>query len=363
MSAIEACSHIQISKEDEFHQALKVTLINDNKELEIFDHLFKIYWRNPDKMEKVSEILKKLNKSRLNQVPKELTRDNIEDLYKKADEKLNKKNGGTDKNEQLDVSFYSPNELLKKKRFDSYTSYELDDAKKFIREWKWKLPKRKSRRLKLGRVYYKLDIRNTIRKNIFPFQDFNKLVWKELKLKERPLVVLMDISGSMDQYTRILIHFIHTLFVNGNKIEAFTFGTRLTRVTKYIRYKNINETIENINDLVKDWSGGTKIGESVKKFNLKWRKRVLGGGAIVIMITDGWDTGDIKVLNKEFNLLSKSCFRLIWLNPNLGYENFKPLTEGVRVITKHADKLFPIHNLNCLNDLGFFLSNLNKIKR
>ena len=89
----------------------------------------------------------------------------------------------------------------------------------------------------------------------------------------------------------------------------------------------------------------------------------MGGGAIVIMITDGWDTGDIKVLNKEFNLLSKSCFRLIWLNPNLGYENFKPLTEGVRVITKHADKLFPIHNLNCLNDLGFFLSNLNKIKR
>ena len=104
------------------------------------------------------------------------------------------------------------------------------------------ITKKKSRRLKLGHVPYKLDIRNTIRKNIFPFQDFNKLVWKELKLKERPLVVLIDISGSMDQYTRILIHFILYTLVNGNKIEAFTFGTRLTRVTKYIRYKNINET-------------------------------------------------------------------------------------------------------------------------
>ena len=187
--------------------------------------------------------------------------------------------------------------MLKEKRFENYTNQELEEAKKFIHNRKWILPTRKLRRLRSGKIPYKLDIRNTIRKNIFPMQDFIRLNWKQPKIKERSLVVLVDISGSMDHYTKILLHFIHTIHSHNRRIEAFTFGTRLTRISQYLRQKSVNDSLEMINDLVRDWSGGTQIGETIQKFNFKWARRVLSSGAVVIIITDGWDTGNIKLLS------------------------------------------------------------------
>ena len=364
MSAIEASSHIEIHKKQDFKQALQATLISNNKNLFLFNHLFEIYWKNPDKLKKVSSILKKLNKSQSKNLEIKSMKEEIDDIYRKRDDSLNAlDNKDESEVKPLDLSFYSPNELLKKKRFDSYTNQELEEAKKFINNRNWVLSKKRSRRLRRGESAHRLDIRNTIRENIFPFQDFNKLSWKEPKIKERPLVILMDISGSMDHYTRILMHFIHTLYLNGKKVEAFTFGTRLTRITKYIRYRNINDSIEKINNLVKDWSGGTRIGESVKTFNINWSRRVLGNGALVLMITDGWDTGDVKLLKKEFDRLSRSCYKLIWLNPNLGYQDFEPLTKGVQIMIKFVDKFLPIHNLSCLTDLSDILFNMDSFKQ
>jgi len=362
--AITASSHIEIGNREDFRQALKSCFINNHKLSPLFDQLFDIYWRNPDKIENVSDILRKLYESRLAQAEMKSMRERIEDIYQKRVEGFTNQNE-IDVNEEksFDIFLYSPDELLKKKRFDSYTNEELEEAKKFINNRKWVLPKRKLRRLKPGKIDKKLDIRNTIRENIFPSQDFIKLSWKQPKFKERPLVVLMDISGSMDHYTRILIHFIHTIYSSGNKVEAFTFGTRLTRITQHLRQKDINDSIEMINNLVKDWSGGTKIGETLQEFNLLWTRRVLGNGAVVIVITDGWDTGNTTLLNHEFDRLYRSCHRLIWLNPNLGYQDFEPLTAGVQIIMKHVDDFLPIHNLNCLTDLGDLLSSLNYTKR
>ena len=286
-------------------------------------------------------------------------KEQIEDIYQKRVEGFKNNNEENDEQKSFDIFLYSPNELLKKKRFDSYTNEELEEAKKFINNQKWVLPKRKLRRLKPGKSAIKFDIRRTIRNNIFPSQDFIRLSWKQEKIKERPLVVLMDISGSMDHYTRILMHFIHTIYSSGNKIEAFTFGTRLTRITQYLKQKNVNDSIEMINDLVKDWSGGTKIGETVQEFNHRWARRVLGNGAVVLVFTDGWDTGDTKQLSQEFDRLYRSCYRLIWLNPNLGYQDFEPITAGVQIIMKYVDDFLPIHNLNCLTDLGDLLSSLH----
>ena len=359
MLAINASSLIEIENREDFRQALKSCFINNYKLSPLFDQLFDIYWRNPDKLENVSDILKRLYESRLAQAEMKSMKEQIEDIYQKRVEGFKNNNEENDGQKSFDIFLYSPNELLKKKRFDSYTNEELEEAKKFINNQKWVLPKRKLRRMKPGKSAKKLDIRRTIRNNIFPSQDFIRLSWKQEKIKERPLVVLMDISGSMDHYTRILMHFIHTIYSSGNKIEAFTFGTRLTRITQYLKQKNVNDSIEMINDLVKDWSGGTKIGETVQEFNHRWARRVLGNGAVVLVITDGWDTGNTKQLSQEFDRLYRSCYRLIWLNPNLGYKDFEPITAGVQIIMKYVDDFLPIHNLNCLTDLGDLLSSLH----
>ena len=363
MTAIDASSKIDLLNREDFRQALKSCLITDHKFIPLFDQLFDLYWRNPDRIENVSEILRKLYESRLSEEEIKGMKDQIKELYNKRLESLKEKekNIKEDNEEKmLDVFLYSPEEILRSKRFDAYTADELEEAKKFIGQWKWEFGERKLRRLHVGRTPHRLNIRGTIRKNIFPTQDFIELQWKERKTKVRPLVVLTDISGSMDHYTRILLHFIFTIYSVNKHIEAFTFGTRLTRITHYLRQKDVNDALDLTNDSVEDWSGGTKIGETLEAFNRTWARRVLNGGAVVLIISDGWDTGNIKLLKKEADRLHRSCHHFIWLNPNLGYMDFQPLTQGVQAILPHVDKFLPIHNLNSLIELGRVLKQMNK---
>ena len=358
MSAIEASSKINLSNREDFRHALKTCFITNHKMIPLFDQLFNLYWRNPDKIERVSDILRKLNESRLSKAGLSSMKDQVKELYNKQLENFNEKE--SDEEKQFDVFLYSPQEILREKRFDAYTNEEYDEAKDFISRWMWKFGERKLRRLQKGRKSYRLDIRNTIRNNIFPAQDFIALNWKDRKTKQRPLVVLIDISGSMDHYTRILLHFIFTIHSINNHLEAFTFGTRLSRITHYLRQKDANDALEYVNESVQDWSGGTKIGETLETFNRMWARRVLNGSAVVLIISDGWDTGNIDLLSKEVDRLHRSCHRLIWLNPNLGYENFQPLSQGLLAIQPHVDDFLPIHNLNSLTDLLNYLSNLGK---
>jgi len=364
MSAIEASSKIDPSNRYDFRDSLKACFITNHKMIPLFDQLFDLYWRNPDKIENVSDILRRLHLSRSNDAGLPTVKDQVKELYSKRVEGFKDKKDDKEVEEgEFDVFLYSPQEILREKRFDAYTAEEYDEAKKFISRWTLEFGERKLRRLEKGRSPYRLNIRDTIRKNIFPTQDFIQLDWKDRKTKQRPLVVLTDISGSMDHYSRILLHFIYTVHSVNKWVEAFTFGTRLSRITHYLRKKDANDSLELINGSVKDWSGGTKIGETLETFNRIWARRVLSGGAIVLVISDGWDTGNIELLGKETDRLHRSCHRLVWLNPNLGYEDFKPLTQGLQAILPHVDDFLPIHNLNSLIDLVDILSSMDKRTR
>jgi len=364
MSAIEASSKIDPSNRYDFRDSLKACFITNHKMIPLFDQLFDLYWRNPDKIENVSDILRRLHRSRSNDAGSPTVKDQVKELYSKRVEGFKDKKDDTEVEEgEFDVFLYSPQEILREKRFDAYTAEEYDEAKKFISRWTLEFGERKLRRLEKGRSPYRLNIRDTIRKNIFPTQDFIQLDWNDRKTKQRPLVVLTDISGSMDHYSRILLHFIYTVHSVNKWVEAFTFGTRLSRITHYLRKKDANDSLELINGSVKDWSGGTKIGETLETFNRIWARRVLSGGAIVLVISDGWDTGNIELLGKETDRLHRSCHRLVWLNPNLGYEDFKPLTQGLQAILPHVDDFLPIHNLNSLIDLVDILSSMDKRTR
>jgi len=365
MSAVEASSKIDPSNREDFRQALKACFITNHKMIPMFDQLFDLYWQNPDRIENVTDILRKLYESRMSQAEMQSMKDQIKELYHKRVEgfkERQKDSDGNDEEKSLDVFLYSPQEILREKRFDTYSDEELDQAMEFIKKWDWKFGERQLRRLEVGRKQVRLNIRQTIRKNIFPSQDFIELQWKKRKTKPRPLVILLDISGSMDMYTRILLHFIYTLHSYSRNVEAFTFGTRLSRITHYLNKKDVSDAMELVNDTVKDWSGGTRIGETLSSFNLLWGRRVLSGGAVILVISDGWDTGEVDKLDREMDRLHRSCHRLIWLNPNLGYEGFKPLTKGFEVIMPHLDDFLPIHNLNSLLDLGSALADLDKTK-
>jgi uncharacterized protein with von Willebrand factor type A (vWA) domain len=172
----------------------------------------------------------------------------------------------------------------------------------------------------------------------------------------RPLILICDISGSMDRYARLLLRFVHALGQGLEATEVFVFGTRLTRITRELRQRDVDEAITDVVKSVEDWSGGTRIGEAIKTFNYKWSRRVLRSGATVVIISDGWDRGDPELLATEMARLQRSCRRLIWLNPLLGAPGYQPLTQGMRAALPFVDEFLPIHNLHSLQALAELLS-------
>jgi uncharacterized protein with von Willebrand factor type A (vWA) domain len=179
-------------------------------------------------------------------------------------------------------------------------------------------------------------------------------------LKPRPLIVIADISGSMERYTRLLLHFIYGMKSTLTQpVEAFVFSTRLTRITRPLQIRDLDLALKNVGKVVNDWAGGTRIGESLKTFNFEWGRRVLGRGAVVLIISDGWDRGDIELLRHEMARLKRNCYRLIWLNPLLGAVDYEPLTRGIQAALPNIDNFLPVHNLASLEDLANRLADLN----
>ncbi len=174
--------------------------------------------------------------------------------------------------------------------------------------------------------------------------------------KPPPLVILCDISGSMTQYSRMLLHFMHAITNDRDRVHTFVFGTRLTNITRYMRARDIDEALDSVSEKVEDWSGGTRIGTTIAEFNQFWSRRVLGQGAVVLFISDGLDRDAGDGLGVEMERLHKSCRQLIWLNPLLRYDGFEPRSKGIKAILPHVDQFRTVHNLNSLKDLSDVLS-------
>jgi hypothetical protein len=182
--------------------------------------------------------------------------------------------------------------------------------------------------------------------------------WRRRRQRKPPIVVLCDISGSMERYARMLLHFMHAITNDRDRVHTFLFGTRLTNVTRYLRNKDIDVALEQVTDAVVDWSGGTRIGQCLHDFNRDWSRRVLTQGAVVILITDGLDREGGEGLPKEMDRLHRSSRRLIWLNPLLRYDQFEPKSQGIRAILPHVDDFRPVHNLESLAQLTHILRDI-----
>lgn len=250
---------------------------------------------------------------------------------------------------------FSETEALKQKRFDQMSEAELEAARKLLYGLVWNPPKRRTRRLKAGGKE-QLDLRKSFRRSLKHQGELVELEQRSRKHKPRPIVALADVSGSMERYARMLLHFLHAFSLvqtrqGVRQVECFTFGTRLTRITRTLKKSSVDAALSEVGQQVKDWSGGTRIGACLHSFNQTWAKRVLGQGAIVLVISDGWDQGEPELLALEMERLQKSCHRLVWLNPLLGTPGYQPLTRGLVAAMPFIDDFLPIHNLNSLEQL------------
>ena len=233
---------------------------------------------------------------------------------------------------------YSVREVLRGKDFSQFTTQEMQDAKYMMAQLSWGLGRRRTRRLTAG-PGADLDLRTTLRRNMQSGGELLHLSRRRPKDRLRPLVLICDISGSMESYTRMLLHFIHSIARDVERVEAFLFATRLTRITRHLSHKGVDQAVTDVSRSVPDWAGGTRIGEAIKTFNYRWLRRVIRGGAVVLVISDGWDRGEPDMLSQEMSRLQRSCHRLIWLNPLMGSESYQPLTQGMQAALPYVDCL------------------------
>ena len=209
----------------------------------------------------------------------------------------------------------------------------------------------------------RFDLRDTIRRSLHEGGEILTLARRRRMTRPPPLVALCDISGSMSRYAQVLLHFLHAVTNDRDRVHSFLFGTRLTNVTRQLRNRDAEVAFEMLSHLVPDWSGGTRIGEALEGFNQHWSRRVLGQGAVVLLITDGLDRDGAKGLAEATERLRKSCRRLIWLNPLLRYAQFQPKSQGIRAMLPHVDEFRPVHNLASLRDLVATLSDRTPTRR
>ncbi len=352
LDAIRAVDAVGIGSRADFYWTLHAVFVNRRDQRELFDQAFHIFWRKPDLLEKMMQMMLPQFEAGEPAAGEELARRLAEAL---APEKRPGQDEAEDDAEpplELDASLsFSAREVLQHKDFEQMSASEVEQAKALIRKLELPIKPVPTRRFRPDPSGWRVDLRRTLRQSLRGGGAMIDLARKRRRRRHPPLVILSDISGSMERYSRMLLHFMHALTNDQDRVASFVFGTRLTNVTRQLRARDVDLALARVGDLVEDWSGGTRIGHCLHEFNRVWSRRVLGQGAILLLITDGLDRDAGEGLDVEMERLHKSCRRLIWLNPLLRFEGYAPLATGARAIIRHVDDFRPIHNLESLADL------------
>jgi Protein containing von Willebrand factor type A (vWA) domain len=372
----ETLNSIDIRNKEDFYAALKCSLVTRHEQEPIFDQMFDYFWfmrTHLGQKPKESKQGSKRKERQLRLPPNERKRLaehlNASEAYKDLHSEMRaaeRKRAPEDVDERTDNdlgdpigSVYSALEQFRTKDFENYTWEEVQEAKRMMAAMRWHLGTRMTRRKSPARNGNYPDLRRMLRRNIKYGGEMIEFAWRKPKRKPRPLVIICDISGSMSLYSRLLLHFVHTISNGLLNVESFVFGTRLTRITRQLMKRDVDDAVRDVSKAVQDWSGGTRIGDALHTFNYRWARRVLGHGAVVLIISDGWDRGETDVLRTAMDRLQHSCHRLLWLNPLLGSPDYRPLTMGMKTALPFVDDFLPANNLNSLIDLGNLLANID----
>ena len=345
LDALAAASAVDILHRAELYWALHAVLVKRPEDFDLFDQAFRLFWREPQTVnDAMAQMLAHLR------VPREAA------ISRRVAEAWRPPSPGgqtpPERHEVDAVLTFSAAEVLRTRDFDQMSAEELRRAKKIVAQMAVTLRPVRTRRYAPDPHGEALDLARSVRESRKTFGDLAPLRFRTKILRPPPLVVLCDISGSMGRYSEMLLHYLHALLSVHARVQAFLFATRLTNVTRILRRRDPDEALARCGREVQDWSGGTRLRACLHDFNRTWSRRVLGHGAVVLLVTDGLDRDPEPGLAAEADRLHRSCRRLIWLNPLLRWEGFEPKAQGIRALLPHVDEHRPVHNLESLEGLG-----------
>lgn len=349
LDAASALEHIEIGRRSDFYFTLRTLLVRRHQDLPVFDEAFQAFWRRPPG--------ESLEIARAPREPGRFGKPAI-DIPLAQPEIPDAASPRTlaEPVERVAPMSYSAQGVSRLKDFAQFTKEELDRAQTVIATMTWDPGMRVTRRWTPGRGAA-VDWRTLVRRSIGHGGEPLVIPRRKRALKRRRLVLLCDVSGSMERYARMLLHFMEGL-AGRDRVEAFVFATRLTRITRELTPRHRRQSAPSIPGLVPDWAGGTRIGDAIHAFNVRWARRVMGHQPVVLLISDGWDRGEPEPLARELGRLQRTSRRLIWLNPLLGSPSYRPLTRGMQAALPFIDDFLPVHNLASLESLAEHLNRL-----
>lgn len=353
LDAVEAVLAAGIGEKDDFYWVLHAVFVRRREDHELFDQAFWLFWRKRALLEKMMQMLTPVAPAR--------SEDQSDPVSRRIAEAMLPEPKTEDRPPQpkLDIDAtltMSDQELLQRKDFAQMSAAEIAEAKRAIAELVLPDDRVVTRRFRPSARGRLIDMRRTLRGSLRGAGGMIDLERRTRRELQPPIVALCDISGSMSDYTQVFLHFLHALTEKRGRVHSFLFGTRLTNITRALKRRDPDDALRQCSDTVTDWSGGTRIGENLHLFNRLWSRRVLGQGAIVLLITDGLERESLHDLAFEMDRLHRSCRRLIWLNPLLRFEGFEARAQGVRAMLPHVDEFRTMHNLRSMADLCEALS-------
>ncbi|MBW8878710.1 MAG: VWA domain-containing protein [Acidobacteria bacterium] len=348
LDALAAASAVDVIQRDELYWALHAVLVKRPEDFELFDQAFRLFWRDPMGADSaLAQLLPHVRMPRAQTVSRRVA---------EAWRPPSSTGKPLPERTEFDAALtFSADELLRTRDFDQMSAGELARAKKIVARMAAALRPVRTRRFAPDPHGASIDLARTVRESRKTFGDLAPLRFRSRVSLPPPLVVLCDISGSMGRYSEMMLHFLHALLDARDvrsPVHAFLLATRLTNVTRILLRRDPDEALARCGREVQDWQGGTRLRTCLHQFNREWSRRVLGHGAVVLLVTDGLDRDPEPGLAAEAERLHKSCRRLIWLNPLLRWEGFEPRAQGIRALLPHVDEHRPVHNLDSLEALG-----------
>jgi uncharacterized protein len=351
LDVVDALAHIDLANREDVYHTCRTLLVHSQEEMAIFDRAFAAFWRHVAGQPEHSSTQpphagRERQRGAERPRPADSSATGAHDVPEIHD-----------RQSEQSIRTWSSDAAIADKDFAAFTDEEQAMARAALERLNWNPGERRTRRWIAGRGP-RLDIRLALSRSVRTAGDLVLLPRRRRRSRPRPLVLICDVSGSMERYSRMLIHFAHAIGRRHERLEAFLFSTRLTRITTEIRTKGLSRAVAAVSRSVPDWSGGTRTGDALRELNQRWSRRVLHRGPVVLLISDGWDRGDPMALREQIARLQRSCHRLIWLNPLIGTAGYEPLTRGLQAALPFVDDFLPARTLNNLADLAEHLSQI-----